>query len=209
MSKRMWYDSFIRSIIKFIGNFAEGAEISTSRYREYMENTEKNILLAESDIQEKVKELGKRISKDYEGRELLVVGILKGALIFMADLVRNISLPLTLDFMAVSSYGASTTSSGVVRILRDLEQDIYGKDVLIVEDIIDTGLTLNYLLANLKSRQPRTLKICSLLDKPTKRVVEVSPDYLGFEIPDLFVIGYGLDYAEQYRQLPYIAVLEE
>lgn len=173
-----------------------------------MDGKVKEVLLEEADIQKKVKELGDRISQDYQGRELLVIGILKGALIFMADLVRNISLPVTIDFMAVSSYGTSTASSGVVRILRDLDQDIYGKDVLIVEDIVDTGLTLNYLVANLRARQPRTLKVCALLDKPSRRRVEVDAEYIGFSIPDLFVIGYGLDYAEQYRHLPYIAVLE-
>lgn len=173
-----------------------------------MDGKLKEVLLEEADIQKKVKELGDRISQDYQGGELLVIGILKGALIFMADLVRNISLPVTIDFMAVSSYGTSTASSGVVRILRDLDQDIYGKDVLIVEDIVDTGLTLNYLVANLRARHPKTLKVCALLDKPSRRRVEVDAEYIGFSIPDLFVIGYGLDYAEQYRHLPYIAVLE-
>lgn len=166
-------------------------------------------LISEDKIAEKVKELGEKITNDYSGnRELIVVGILKGAIIFLSDLVRQISLPLTLDFMAVSSYGTSMHSSGAVRILKDLEVDIEDKDVLIVEDIVDTGLTLKYLLENLRSRNPNSIKVCTLLDKPERRTVGVEVDYNGFSIPDRFVVGYGLDYAETYRNLPYIGVLK-
>ncbi|GAW92177.1 hypoxanthine phosphoribosyltransferase [Calderihabitans maritimus] len=173
-----------------------------------MERDVQEILLDRVQIAAKVKELGKKISEDYRGKDLLVVGILKGAIMFMADLVREIDIPITVDFMAVSSYGQSTESSGAVRILKDLEVSVEGKNVLIVEDIVDTGLTLRYLLENLKSRHPASVRVCTLLDKPSRRQVEVSPDYNGFEIPDKFVVGYGLDYAEQYRHLPYIAVLK-
>ncbi|HEX3032484.1 MAG TPA: hypoxanthine phosphoribosyltransferase [Bacillota bacterium] len=166
------------------------------------------ILITQQEIAAKVSELGARISADYAGSELLVVGILKGAAIFMSDLVRTISIPVAFDFMAVSSYGASTESSGVVRIIKDLEQSIEGRHVLIVEDVVDTGLTLNYLVDNLKSRNPASLKLCSLLDKPSRRKVEVKAEYLGFSIPDEFVVGYGLDYSEKFRNLPYVAVLK-
>ncbi len=166
-------------------------------------------LISEEEINKKVKEMGEQISKDYgEERELIVVGILKGAIIFLSDLVRKISLPITLDFMAVSSYGSATQSSGAVRILKDLEVDIENKHVLIVEDIVDTGLTLKYLLENLKARNPKSVKTCILLDKPSRRTVDVKVDYNGFSIPDRFVVGYGLDYAENYRNLPYIGVLK-
>ncbi|MHB8170171.1 MAG: hypoxanthine phosphoribosyltransferase [Thermincolia bacterium] len=165
------------------------------------------ILLSEAEIGAKVKEIGEQISKDYQGKELLVIGILKGALIFMGDLVRQIEVPVSLDFMAVSSYGTSTESSGAVRILKDLERSIEGQHVLIVEDIIDTGLTLKYLLENLKARKPASVKVCTLLDKPERRKTQVVADYNGFSIPDEFVVGYGLDYAERYRNIPYIMVL--
>ncbi|MDA8233412.1 MAG: hypoxanthine phosphoribosyltransferase [Clostridia bacterium] len=165
------------------------------------------ILLSEADISAKVKEIGEQISRDYEGKELLVIGILKGALIFMGDLVRQINVPVSLDFMAVSSYGTSTESSGAVRILKDLEKSIEGQHVLIVEDIIDTGLTLKYLLENLQARKPASVKVCTLLDKPERRKTQVVADYNGFSIPDEFVVGYGLDYAERYRNIPYIMVL--
>lgn len=165
------------------------------------------ILISEEDIRAKVAEMGKQISIDYAGKELLVVGILKGAMIFLADLVRNISVPTYFDFMAVSSYGSSTKSSGVVRILKDLDQGIEGRHVLIVEDIIDTGLTLNYLVDNLKSRGPASLKVSTLLDKPSRREAPVEIHYNGFAIPDEFVVGYGLDYKECYRNFPYIMVL--
>lgn len=166
------------------------------------------ILITQQEIEAKVSEMGARISKDYAGSELLVVGILKGAAIFMSDLVRAISIPVAFDFMAVSSYGASTESSGIVRIIKDLEQSIEGRHVLIVEDVVDTGLTLSYLVENLKSRNPASLKLCSLLDKPSRRKVPVKAEYLGFEIPDEFAVGYGLDYSERFRNLPYVAVLK-
>ncbi len=165
------------------------------------------VLLTSDDIAAKVKQLGEQISKDYDGQNLLIIGILKGAVIFMSDLVREIKTPHSFDFMAVSSYGVSTKSSGVVRIMKDLERSIEGYHILIVEDIIDTGLTLKYLLENLRSRKPLSVKVCTLLDKPSRRLVEVQPDYNGFSIPDEFVIGYGLDYNERFRHLPYIGVL--
>jgi len=166
------------------------------------------VLITEEEIARRVRELGEEISRDYAGKELLVVGILKGAVIFMADLVRCLTIPVRLDFMAVSSYGASSESSGVVRILKDLEQNIEGLDVLIVEDIVDTGLTLNYLRENLLTRGPASLKICTLLDKPSRRKVDVQVDYNGFVIPDEFVVGYGLDYDGRYRHLRDILVLK-
>lgn len=165
------------------------------------------ILLSEEEIRVRVAELGKQISIDYAGKEVLVVGILKGAMIFLADLVRNITVPTHFDFMAVSSYGTSTKSSGAVRILKDLDRGIEGRHVLIVEDIIDTGLTLNYLVDNLRSRGPASLGICTLLDKPSRREASVEIDYNGFSIPDEFVVGYGLDYNESYRNLPYIMIM--
>lgn len=166
------------------------------------------ILLEEDQIQERVRELGQQITEDYAEGNLLVVGILKGAIIFLADLLRSIDLKCRLDFMAVSSYGDAIQSTGVVRILKDLEQSVEGKDILIVEDIVDSGLTLNYLVQNLQSRRPTSLKVATFLDKPERRKVDVKVDYLGFTIPDRFVVGYGLDYAEKYRNLPYIGVLK-
>lgn len=168
----------------------------------------REILFTVEEIQAKVKELGEQISKDYAGKDLLVIGILKGAVLFVSDLIRNLSINASIDFMAVSSYGASTESSGVVRILKDLEQSIEDKNLLIVEDIIDSGLTLNYLMENLKSRNPKSIKICSLLDKPERRKVNVKADYNGFSIPDEFVVGYGLDYNEKYRNVPFIFILK-
>lgn len=165
------------------------------------------ILLKPEELQGKIAELGAAISRDYAGKDLLLVGVLKGAVVFLSDLLRGISIPVALDFMAVSSYGAATKSSGVVRIQKDLEESIEGRHVLVVEDIVDTGLTLHYMLDNLASRHPASLKVCALLDKPNRRQVEVSVDYIGFHIPDKFVVGYGLDYAEKYRNLPYIGVL--
>ncbi|ABZ82683.1 hypoxanthine phosphoribosyltransferase [Heliomicrobium modesticaldum Ice1] len=166
------------------------------------------VLVSEEDIRVKVKELGERISKDYQDKDLLVVGILKGALVFMADLIRAIHIPIEIDFMAVSSYGAGAKSSGAVRILKDLDRAIENRHILIVEDIVDTGLTLNYLMDNLKSRGAASVKVCTALDKPSRRKTLVTPDYNGFTIPDEFVIGYGLDYAEQYRHFPFVAVLK-
>jgi len=166
------------------------------------------ILVTEAQIADKVAELGSRISVDYAGRTLTLVSVLKGSLPFMADLMRAIELPLRIDLMEVSSYGGSTTeSSGLVRILKDLSASIEGEDVLIVEDIIDTGLTLNYLIRYLNGKNPASLRICTLLDKPARRLVEIPIDYLGFTIPDRFVVGYGLDYGERYRNLPFIGVL--
>ena len=167
------------------------------------------ILIDEEKIMKRVAEMGAEITRDYEGKELVVICILRGGVIFMSDLVKQIKLPLYMDFMAVSSYGMSTKSSGVVRILKDLNEDIEGKDVLIVEDIVDTGLTLHYLVDYIKSRNPRSVKVCCFLDKPSRRKVDVEVDYVGFEIPDKFVVGYGLDYAQKYRNLPYVSVLEE
>jgi hypoxanthine phosphoribosyltransferase len=171
-----------------------------------MVGTIEKILLTEDQLAQRVRELGQEISKDYEGKDLLVVGILKGAVLFMADLLRSISIPVKMDFMAVSSYGASTHSSGVVRITKDMDQSVEDKDILIVEDIVDTGLTLTYLLDNLGTRKPASVKCCVLLDKPSRRKVAITPDYRGFTIPDEFVVGYGLDYAEIYRNLPYVGV---
>jgi hypoxanthine phosphoribosyltransferase len=166
------------------------------------------IVFTAAQLQGKVVELGEKITDDYRGRDLVLIGILKGAVPFIADLTRAIDLPLVYDLMAVSSYGAATKSTGTVRILKDIELSIEGKDVLIVEDIIDTGLTLQYLRDNLQRRQPRSLKICALLDKPSRRQVDIKADYNGFTIPDAFVVGYGLDYAEQYRNLPYLGILK-
>ena len=166
------------------------------------------VLLTEEQIAAKVTELGKRISDDYAGRQLTLVSVLKGSLPFMADLMRRISLPLRIDLMEVSSYGGtSTESSGLVRILKDLSAPIDGRDVLLVEDIIDTGLTLNYLIRYLKGKNPNSIKVCSLLDKPARRLVEIPLDYVGFEIPDAFVVGYGLDFGEVYRNLRFVGVL--
>jgi hypoxanthine phosphoribosyltransferase len=166
------------------------------------------VLITSEQIQAKVAELGARISADYREREVTLVSVLKGSLPFMADLMRNIRVPLTIDLMEVSSYGgASTETTGLVRILKDLSSPIEGREVLIVEDIIDTGLTLNYLIRYLNGKNPSSLRICTLLDKPARRLVEIPIDYLGFEIPDRFVVGYGLDYGEHYRNLPFIGVL--
>jgi hypoxanthine phosphoribosyltransferase len=167
------------------------------------------ILLTEEQIAARVAELGERITADYAGRTVTLVSVLKGSLPFMADLMRAIDLPLRIDLMEVSSYGGATTeSSGLVRILKDLSASIAGEDVLIVEDIIDTGLTLNYLIRYLRGKNPKSLRICTLLDKPARRLVEIPVDYIGFEIPDQFVIGYGLDYGEVYRNLRFVGVLK-
>ncbi len=174
-----------------------------------MKGVVKEVLLSEEEISLRVKELGKVISNDYKSKDLILVGILKGAVIFMADLCKNIDLPITIDFMAVSSYGDSTRSTGEVKIIKDLDFSVEGKEVLIVEDIIDTGLTLAYLTDNLRKRGANSVKIVTLLDKPNRRNIEVKVDYLGFSIPDEFVVGYGLDYAELYRNLPYVAALKE
>ena len=165
------------------------------------------ILIEQEPLQARIAELGAEISSEYEGRDLLLVGVLKGAVFFMADLMRELSIPCEIDFMAISSYGAATDSSGVVRILKDLDTNIAGREVLVVEDIIDSGLTLSYLMRSLKARKPESLEICALLTKPERREIEVPVKFVGFEIPNKFVIGYGLDFAERYRNLPYVAVL--
>lgn len=165
------------------------------------------ILISEAELRERIRALGKQLSSDYAGRNPLLVGVLKGAVMFMVDLSREIALPVEIDFMAVSSYGQSTESTGVVRILKDLDDSIEGRDVLVVEDIVDTGLTLRYLLDHLQSRGPRSLRVCALLRKEKARLTAPPIAYVGFEIPDQFVVGYGLDYAEHYRNLPYIGVL--
>ena len=165
------------------------------------------VLITEDEIQDKLRELAKQISEDYRGKDLLLVGVLKGAFVFMSDLARHIDLPLEFDFMAVSSYGSATKSSGVVRILKDLDYEISGRHVLLVEDIIDSGLTISYLLRYLKARGPASLEICSLFWKRGEQAVPLDVKYPGFEIPPVFVVGYGLDYAERYRNLPYIGVL--
>lgn len=165
------------------------------------------IILDEETIAARVQELGAEIAADYDGRSVLLVGVLRGATLFVADLARAIDGPVELDFMAVSSYGSSTKSSGVVRILKDLDETIAGRDVLVVEDILDTGLTLKYLLRNLASRKPRSLEVCTLLAKTDKQQVPIQCKYVGFEIADEFVVGYGLDFAERYRNLPYVGVL--
>jgi hypoxanthine phosphoribosyltransferase len=167
------------------------------------------ILVQPDDLKRKVREIGEQISVDYAERDLLLVCVLKGAVFFLADLMRAIDIPCEVDFMAVSSYGSETDSSGVVRILKDLDRPIAGRDVLIVEDIVDSGLTLQYLLRNLGAREPGSLEVCALLTKPDRRKVELPTRYVGFEIPDKFAIGYGLDAAERYRNLPYVAALTD
>jgi hypoxanthine phosphoribosyltransferase len=166
------------------------------------------VLIEEDSLRARVVELGEEISRDYAGRQLLLIGVLKGAVFFMADLMRQLTVPCEVDFMAISSYGAATDSSGVVRILKDLDINISGRDVLVVEDIIDSGLTLSYLIRNLEAREPGSLEVCALMTKPDRRQIDVPVRYVGFEIPNRFVIGYGLDFAERYRNLPYVGVLD-
>ncbi len=165
------------------------------------------ILVSNEDLKRRIAELGAEVSRDYADRDLFMVGILKGAVLFLADLMRHVTVPCEIDFMAVSSYGSQTDSSGVVRILKDLDAPIEGRHVLIVEDIIDSGLTLQYLMRNLKARRPASLEVCSLLTKPERLRVELSPRYVGFEIPNRFAIGYGLDHGQRYRNLDYVAAL--
>lgn len=169
----------------------------------------KEVLLTEEEIIKKIKEFASEISTNYKGKDLLVVGILKGSVIIASDLVKNITIPCTLDFMAVSSYGVSTETSGVVRILKDLDYSVEGKDIIIIEDIIDSGVTLNYLLKYLKARKANSIEIVTLLSKPSRRKVNVDIKYCGFEVPDEFLVGYGLDYAEKYRNLPFVGILKE
>ncbi|MFD0698924.1 hypoxanthine phosphoribosyltransferase [Paenibacillus sp. GCM10027628] len=166
------------------------------------------VLYSEEQIQNKIKELGEQLSSDYEGKNPLVICVLKGAFIFMADLVKQIRVPLELDFMAVSSYGQSTKSSGVVKIIKDLDVPVEGRHILIVEDIIDSGLTLSYLIDVLERRNAKSISVVALFNKPARRTVELEPDYSGYELPDEFVVGYGLDYAEKYRNLPFIGILK-
>lgn len=167
-----------------------------------------SVMISEEEVDARIAELGAKISKDYEGKTVHMICVLKGGVFFMCELAKKITVPVTMDFMSVSSYGNGTVSSGVVKIVKDLDDTIEGKDVLVVEDIIDSGRTLSYLLENLRNRKPSSLKLCTLLDKPDRRVTEVNVDYTGFEIEDKFVIGYGLDYAQKYRNLPYIGVVE-
>lgn len=166
------------------------------------------VLISEEKLQAKVEEIGRRISEDYRGRKLLMVSVLKGSIVFMADLMRAVTVPAEIDFMSVSSYGKGSKTSGVVKILKDLDIDLHGLDLLIVEDILDSGLTLDYIRNMLMDRKPNSIRICTLLDKPKRRRANITADYKGFEIPDEFVVGYGLDYAELYRNLPYIGVLK-
>jgi hypoxanthine phosphoribosyltransferase len=173
-----------------------------------LQNDIQEILISEEEIQSKIKELGAQLSVKYEGKNPLVICVLKGAFIFMADLVKSITVPLELDFMAVSSYGASTKSSGIIKIIKDLDASVEGRDVLIVEDIIDSGLTLTHLIELLKNRNANSVCVVTLFDKPARRTVNLEADYTGFTLPDAFVVGYGLDYAEHYRNLPYIGILK-
>jgi hypoxanthine phosphoribosyltransferase len=167
------------------------------------------ILVQQDELSHRIRELGEQISRDYAGRDVFLVGVLKGATFFLADLMRHLELDCEVDFMAVASYGSEKDSSGVVRILKDLDASIEGRDVLIVEDIVDSGLTLQYLLRTLRAREPASLEVCALLTKPERRKVDLPIRYVGFEIPNQFVIGYGLDHNERYRNLPYVAVLQE
>ncbi|MBQ4627303.1 MAG: hypoxanthine phosphoribosyltransferase [Clostridia bacterium] len=169
----------------------------------------KDVYYSEEKLHGIVKDLGRKISEDYKGKNLLLVSVLKGSVVFMADLMRAITVPCEIDFMCVSSYASGTTSSGVVKIIKDLDINLEGKDVLIVEDILDSGRTLNYIISILEKRNPASIKICTLLDKPERRVVDLYADYSGAEVPDEFVVGYGLDYNEKYRNLPYVGVLKE
>lgn len=166
------------------------------------------VLLAEEEVDRRIQEIGDQISKDYEGKQVHLICVLKGGAFFMCELAKRITVPVSLDFMSVSSYGSSTKSSGVVRIVKDLDEPLKDKDVLVVEDIVDSGRTLSYLLDMLKDRGPKSVKLCTLLDKPERRVVDVHVDYTCFQIPDEFVVGYGLDYDQRYRNLPYIGVVE-
>ena len=165
------------------------------------------IMISEEDVDKRIQEIGDQISKDYAGKQVHLVCVLKGGVFFMCELAKRISVPVSMDFMAISSYGSDTKSSGVIKIVKDLDESITGKDVLVVEDIVDSGRTLSYLLDMLKDRKPNSLRLCTLLDKPERRVVDVNVDYTGFQIPDEFVVGYGLDYAQKYRNLPYVGVV--
>lgn len=174
-----------------------------------MNNDIKEVLYSEDELRDRVRQMGAKISNDYSGKELILIGVLKGSVIFMADLLKEITIPCKMDFMAVSSYGNSTETSGVVRILKDLDFEIQGKDILIVEDIIDSGVTLKYLMKYLSARKPNSLEIVCLLNKPDRRKVDIDVKYLGYDVPDHFLVGYGLDFAEKYRNLPYVGILKE
>lgn len=167
-----------------------------------------SVMISEEEINKRVRELGEKISKDYAGKTVHLICILKGGVFFMSELAKRITIPVTMDFMCCSSYGDSTETSGIVKIIKDLDGPIEGKNVIVVEDIIDTGITLHYLLDNLKSRKPESLALCALLNKPSGRKIDVKIDYYGFDVPDKFIVGYGLDYAQKYRNLPYIGVVE-
>ena len=173
-----------------------------------MKDDIKKVLLSEEELHTRVRELGAQLSRDYEGKNLLMVSVLKGSVVFMADLMRAISQPAEIDFMVVSSYGSGVKSSGVVKIVKDLDINLQGKDILIVEDILDSGMTLDYIKGMLQDRNPASIRICTLLDKPARRKADLQADYVGFTVPDEFVVGYGLDYDERYRNLPYIGVLK-
>lgn len=166
------------------------------------------VLIPEKDVAARIEEMGRQISEDYEGKQVHLICVLKGGVFFMCELAKKINVPVSLDFMSVSSYGDGTSSNGVVRIVKDLDESMEGKDVLVVEDIIDSGRTLSYLLEILEKRKPKSMRLCTLLDKPDRRVRDVKVDYVGFEIPDEFVVGYGLDYAQKYRNLPYIGIVD-
>ena len=166
-----------------------------------------SVLLTEEAVDARIKEIGEQVTKDYAGKEVHLICVLKGGVFFMCEFAKRIEVPVSMDFMAISSYGADTKSSGVIKIVKDLDESITGKDVLVVEDIVDSGRTLSYLLEMLKDRKPNSLRLCTLLDKPDRRVIDVDVDYTGFQIPDEFVVGYGLDYAQKYRNLPYIGVV--
>ncbi len=173
-----------------------------------MVKDEISVLITEEEIEKRIRKMGEEISKAYEGREIHLISILKGGVFFTCELAKRITVPVSVDFMSVSSYGSSKVSSGVVKIIKDLDETIEGKDVLVVEDIIDTGTTLSYLMEMLAQRRPASLALCTLMDKPERRLHEVKVDYTGFEVPDKFIVGYGLDYAQHYRNLPYIGVIE-
>lgn len=173
-----------------------------------MKNDIKSVLFSEERLAEIVETVGKRISEDYKDKNLLMVSVLKGSVVFMADLMRAITIPCSIDFMSVSSYGTGTKTSGVVKITKDLDINLAGYDVLVVEDILDSGLTLSYILELLQSRSPRSIRLCTLFDKPDRRTADVKPDYVGTVVPDEFIVGYGLDYAEKYRNLPFVGILK-
>ena len=166
-----------------------------------------SVLLSEEVVDKRIKEIGEQITRDYEGKNIHLICVLKGGIFFMCELAKRIEVPVSMDFMAISSYGSDTQSSGVIKIVKDLDESITGKDVLVIEDIVDSGRTLSYLLEMLKDRKPNSLRLCTLLDKPDRRVIDVDVDYTGFQIPDEFVVGYGLDYAQKYRNLPYIGIV--